>query len=97
MTSPRDTFFDRWASAELGISVDALTLAETERLPAPADLPNGPTSEMGGETQSVLDSPTESELRWLASLGEQLLSEFPPLPEDYKAPAGPSPKSAGRS
>lgn len=97
MTSPRDTFFDRWASAELGIAVDALTLAEIERLPTPADLPNGPTSEMGGETQSVLDSPTESELRQLASLGEQLLSEFPPLPEGYRARAAPSPKPSGRS
>lgn len=91
MAHARNTFFDRWASNQLGISVGDLSLAELERLPVPVDLPEGPSSELGGETQSVLDSPTESELRDLAALGDQLLHELPPLPEGYRPPADPEP------
>lgn len=97
MTSRRNTFFDRWASARLGISVDELSLAELERLPAPIDLPEGPGSEMGGEIQSVLDAYTESELLELAKLGDQLLSELPPLPEGYRPPPAPKSKIPVRS
>ncbi|HWM63517.1 MAG TPA: hypothetical protein VNP96_05940 [Solirubrobacterales bacterium] len=84
MTFARNTFFHAWASSRLGVSKDELSLAELERLPVPVDLPEGPGSEMGGETQSVLDAYTESELLELAALGDQLLSELPPLPEGYR-------------
>ena len=92
MTVRRNTFFDRWASARLGISADELSLAQLERLPVPTDLPDGPHSEMGGEIPSVLDAYTESELLELAGLGDQLLDELPPLPEGYRPPAAPKSK-----
>ncbi len=84
MTSPRNTFYHRWASRRLGIPSDQLSLAELEQLPAPVDLPDGPGSEMGGETQSVLDAFTESELLELAALGDQIIEELPPLPQGYR-------------
>jgi hypothetical protein len=86
MTTARNTFFDRWASDRLGVSTDELSIAKLERLPVPTDLPEGLESEMGGETQSVLDTPTESELLELAELGEELLAEFPDLPDGYRPP-----------
>jgi hypothetical protein len=93
----RNTFFDRWASAQLGISADELSLAELERLPVPTDLPDGPHSEMGGEIPSVLDAYTESELLELAGLGDQLLDELPPLPKGYRPPPAPKSKIPARS
>lgn len=94
MNVRRNTFFDRWASAQLGISADELSLAQLERLPVPTDLPDGPHSEMGY---------TESELLELAGLGDQLLDELPPLPKGYwprrlrnpRSPSGPSPEDRG--
>jgi hypothetical protein len=82
----RNSFFDRWAASRLGISGTAPSLADLERLEAPTDLPEGPDSELGGETQSVLDHPTESELRDLAQLGDEILAELPPLPAGYQPP-----------
>lgn len=82
----RNSFFDRWAASRLGISGGAPSLADLERLETPADLPEGPDSELGGETQSVLDHPTESELRDLAQLGDEILAELPPLPAGYQPP-----------
>lgn len=86
MVLVRNSFFDRWAASRLGISGSAPTLADLERLGTPADLPEGPDSELGGETQSVLDHPTESELRDLAKLGDEILAELPPLPAGYQPP-----------
>jgi hypothetical protein len=86
MAPTRTTFFARWASQRLGIPAEQLTLAKLEQLPVPVDLPEGPGSELGGETQSVLDHPTESELLELAELGEQVLSELPELPDGYQPP-----------
>ena len=84
MVLERNSFFDRWAASELGIPGSAPSLADLERLGTPADLPEGPDSELGGETQSVLDHPTESELRDLAQLGDEILAELPPLPTGYQ-------------
>lgn len=84
MAFVRNSFFDRWAASKLGISGSAPSLADLERLEVPADLPEGPDSDLGGETQSVLDHPTESELRDLARLGEEILAALPPLPTGYK-------------
>jgi hypothetical protein len=50
MKITRDTSFDRWASERLGLSTDELSLAALERIPVPADLPDGPDSDLGGET-----------------------------------------------
>jgi hypothetical protein len=87
MNFSRNTFFHRWASELLGVSAEEVSLAELDRLPSPIDLPEGPDSEMGGETQSVLDTPTETELLALAELGDELLAELPQLPDGYRPPA----------
>lgn len=84
MAYVRNSFFDRWAASRLGISSGVPSLADLEQLEIPVDLPEGPDSELGGETQSVLDHPTESELRDLAELGDEILAELPPLPENYR-------------
>jgi hypothetical protein len=96
MPPDKDNFFDTWASNRLGIATEDLSLAALERLPVPSDLPEGPDSELGGETQSVLDTPTESELLELAELGEQVLRELPALPAGYR-PADPGPRSSTTS
>lgn len=93
MVFARNSFFDRWAASRLGIPGGTASLADLERLEIPVDLPEGPDSELGGETQSVLDHPTESELRDLAHLGEQILEELPALPAGYQ-PAEPAPGTA---
>ena len=84
MTGMRNTFFHKWASERLGISAEDLSLLELEQLPSLIDLPEGPDSELGGETQSVLDTPTETELLGLARLGEELLETLPELPDGYE-------------
>lgn len=86
MVYVRNNFFDRWAASRLGISSGVPSIADLERLEIPVDLPEGPDSELGGETQSVLDHPTESELRDLAELGDEILAELPPVPTDYQPP-----------
>jgi hypothetical protein len=88
MVLARNSFFDRWAASRLGISDGVPSISDLERLEIPVDLPEGPDSELGGETQSVLDHPTESELRDLADLGDEILAELPPLPAGYQ-PAAP--------
>jgi hypothetical protein len=92
----RATFLDHWASERLEISPDELSLKELERLPVQTDLPDGPGSDLGGETPSVLDSFTESELLELAELGDQVICELPPLPSGYRpreaAPAARGPR-----
>lgn len=93
MVFTRNSFFDRWAASRLGIPGEAPSLADLERLEIPIDLPEGPDSELGGETQSVLDHPTESELRDLAQLGDQILEEMPALPAGYQ-PTEPGPETA---
>lgn len=75
--------FDIWAAQKLGVSTDELSLGTLARLPELRDLPEGPDSELGGQTQAVLDSPTESELVKLAELGEELLRQLPELPEGF--------------
>lgn len=85
MSTTRNNFFDRWAASELGIG-SAPSLADLARLEVPADLPEGPDSELGGETESVLDHPTESELLDLAELGDQIFEQLPSLPADYQPP-----------
>ena len=97
MTPDRDTFFDQWASGQLDIPENELSLKEFERIPPRTDLPDGPGSDLGGEAPpSVLDSFTESELLELAKLGEQVISELPPVPSGYRprasAPAVRSPR-----
>jgi hypothetical protein len=88
MTPQWNTFYPhRWASRRLGVPVDRLSLADLDRLPVPMDLPDGPGSEMGGETQPVLDTYTESELLELAALGDQLIDELPTLPDGYRPAA----------
>ncbi|MEX0972948.1 MAG: hypothetical protein WDZ46_06785 [Solirubrobacterales bacterium] len=92
MTSSRNTYYHRWASRRLGVPDEQLSLAELERLPTLVDLPDGPGSEMGGETQSVLDVYTESELLELADLGDRLIDQLPSLPAGYR-PADSTPRT----
>jgi hypothetical protein len=71
--------FDRWASERTGVRVEELTTEKVMTgIPQIEDLPDGPLSDVGGQVPaSELESPTESELRELASLGDELLEEFP--------------------
>ena len=74
----RLTIFDRWAAERLGVAPEELTTEKVMHgIPALRDLPDGPWSELGGQLPSELESPTESELRELAELGDELLSRFP--------------------
>jgi hypothetical protein len=79
----RLTVFDRWAAERLGVAPEDLTTEKVMRgIPPLRDLPDGPSSELGGQLPSELESPTESELRELAELGDELLARFPDNGED---------------
>ncbi len=86
--TPTTSIFDRWAADRLEVPVERLRLSTVLRgLPRERDLPDGGNPDMGGEVVAAeRDEPTETEEEQLAALADELVAEFPDVPEDYEPP-----------